>query len=172
LVRPEDFIKENCENDLDYAILNDFYTMRNSDPFSASEMTHRLLNHHMCKDCMCLFLLKTKMSCPECNSKNVLLLLAPESDVAERTVRNHLKRLHDKRDLKKTLKDPTGGRGRAPDVYSLSDSFKTRLEDYLNEKDMKLGYGMDMIVRCNDPLKCTDPDCKICANAGIKTCWD
>lgn len=27
-------------------------------------------------------------------------------------------------------------------------------------------------ARCDDPMKCPDPKCKICPNAGIKTCWD
>jgi len=30
----------------------------------------------------------------------------------------------------------------------------------------------DAIILCNDPMQCTDPNCKICAGAGIKTCWD
>jgi hypothetical protein len=174
LVRPEGFIKENYNNDVERAILNDLYIMRNCDPFSVSEITQRLLNRYICKDCLCLFksLLKTELSCPGCHSKNTLLLLAPKSDVAERTMRNHLKRLNDKGDLEKTSKTPTGERGRAPDVYSLSESFKTRLEDYLNRKEMKLGLLMNATIRCNDPMQCSDPTCKICANAGIKTRWD
>ncbi len=28
------------------------------------------------------------------------------------------------------------------------------------------------IIRCNDPMKCPDSNCRICANAGIKTRWD
>jgi hypothetical protein len=174
LVRPEGFIKDNYSNDVERAILNDLYIMRNCDPFSVLEMTHRLLNRYVCKNCMCLFqsLLKTEMSCPECNSRNILLLLSPDSDVAERTMRNHLKRLNDMGDLKKILKAPTGERGRAPDVYSLSDSFKTRLEDYLNRKEMKLGILTNATIRCNDPMQCTDRTCKICANAGIKIRWN
>ncbi len=35
-----------------------------------------------------------------------------------------------------------------------------------------LGVSVDAIIRCNDPMKCPDPNCKICPNAGIKTCWD
>jgi hypothetical protein len=27
------------------------------------------------------------------------------------------------------------------------------------------------IIRCNDPMQCPDPNCKICPNAGIKTRW-
>jgi hypothetical protein len=36
-----------------------------------------------------------------------------------------------------------------------------------------LTIGVDAILRCNnDPMYCPDKNCKICYNAGIKTCWD
>ena len=35
-----------------------------------------------------------------------------------------------------------------------------------------LGVSVDAIIRCNDRMKCPDPNCKICPNAGIKTRWD
>jgi hypothetical protein len=28
------------------------------------------------------------------------------------------------------------------------------------------------IIRCSDPMECPDRNCRICANAGITTCWD
>jgi len=40
---------------------------------------------------------------------------------------------------------------------------------------IETGYStvsIDAIIRCNDPMQCPDPNCKICAGAGIKTCWD
>jgi hypothetical protein len=30
----------------------------------------------------------------------------------------------------------------------------------------------DAIIRCNDPMQCPDPNCRICANSGAKTRWD
>lgn len=35
-----------------------------------------------------------------------------------------------------------------------------------------LSISVDAIIRCNDPMQCPDSNCKICANAGIETCWD
>jgi hypothetical protein len=35
-----------------------------------------------------------------------------------------------------------------------------------------ISVSVDAIIRCNDPMKCPDSNCKICANAGIKTFWD
>jgi len=30
----------------------------------------------------------------------------------------------------------------------------------------------DTVIRCNDPMKCPDSNCRICANSGIKTRWE
>jgi hypothetical protein len=35
-----------------------------------------------------------------------------------------------------------------------------------------LSIGVNATIRCNDPMQCPDLNCKICANAGIKTRWD
>jgi DNA-binding MarR family transcriptional regulator len=35
-----------------------------------------------------------------------------------------------------------------------------------------LTLAVDAIIRCNDPMKCPDSNCKICNNAGIRTRWD
>jgi len=35
-----------------------------------------------------------------------------------------------------------------------------------------LSIAVSATIRCNDPMKCPDSNCKICANAGIKTYWD
>jgi len=34
-----------------------------------------------------------------------------------------------------------------------------------------LSLTCNAIIRCNDPMQCPDPDCKICADAGLKTRW-
>jgi hypothetical protein len=35
-----------------------------------------------------------------------------------------------------------------------------------------LTCAVSAIIRCNDPMKCPDSNCKICNNAGIRTRWD
>lgn len=35
-----------------------------------------------------------------------------------------------------------------------------------------LSLTVDAIIRCNDPMQCPDSNCRICADAGIKTCLD
>ena len=35
-----------------------------------------------------------------------------------------------------------------------------------------LTLAVSAIIRCNDPMKCPDSNCKICSNAGIRTRWD
>ena len=56
-------------------------------------------------------------------------------------------------DLQKIVRDPTGEQGRAPEVYHLSDTFKTTLEDYLNKKGMKLGFQLDLILSKSNTIK-------------------
>jgi len=70
------------------------------------------------------------------------------------------------------MRESTGDKGRSPDVYHLSDSFKRQLEDYLNIKEMELGFQIAATILCNDPMQCSDPGCKLCAKYGIKTKWD
>lgn len=172
LVRPEDFIIKKWDNDVDRAILDKLYTLRNSSPFSAREIASLLRNQYICNNLHIFpFPAGTKQGCPICHQE-AQQLLNENPDYAERTVRNHLSKLHAQGDLQETEREPTGEQGRAPEVYHLSGAFLTTLDDYLNKKEMKLGVLMKAAFRCNnDPMKCPDQNCRICANDGIKTCW-
>jgi predicted ArsR family transcriptional regulator len=68
-------------------------------------------------------------------------------DYAERTVRNHLSKLYSREDIQKTTKPSAGEQGRSPEVYHLSDIFNIELEDYLNKKEMRLGYLATLAIR-------------------------
>jgi uncharacterized Zn finger protein (UPF0148 family) len=172
LVKPEDFIKENCESNLDCAILNHFYIMRNGGPYSAREITSALQHYYSCNNKHLFTLSPTyNIFCPICHEETYFLL-NQKKDHAERTVRNRLSKLHFRDYLQETKRDATGKRGRSPKVYHLSNTFKARLENYLNKKELTLGSALRTAIRCNDPMECPDPNCKICANAGIKTRWD
>lgn len=171
MVKPEDFIKQKCDNDIDRAILDMLYVFRNSNPFSPREITSMFQNYYFCKNRHVFSIPKdARQTCRECNEK-AYRLLNENHDHAERTIRNHLSNLHLQGSLKKEIRESTGDRGRAPEVYHLSDTLKEAVENYLNIKEMKLGLQSSAIIRCNDPMQCPDPHCKICANAGIKTKW-
>jgi hypothetical protein len=172
LVKPEDFINKKWNNNVDRAILDELHTLRNCSPFSAREIASLLRHQYICKN-FHIFALPAgvKQVCPICHQE-ARQLLNENVDYAERTVRNRLLSLHAQGDLQKMAREPTGEQGRAPEVYHLSGTFLTMLEDYLNKKEMKLGLLANATIRCNDPMQCPDQKCKICANAGIKTCWD
>jgi hypothetical protein len=78
-------------------------------------------------------------------------------------MRNHLARLHLLGDLQMNIREPTGEQGRAPKVYHLSEGFKTRVEEYLDIKEMGLAIGTKAAVRCLaghiDPAKCNPTLC-------------
>jgi hypothetical protein len=67
-------------------------------------------------------------------------------------------------------------RGRPTNVYKpgrLMDTYNDPTYKHIFEKE-RVGYcdyGIDIIIRCNDPMQCHDPNCQICAKAGKKTCW-
>jgi len=70
------------------------------------------------------------------------------------------------------------GVGRPTKIYkpgSLIETYHDPIFSFVLGKERE-GYAdvkIDAIIRCgNDPMKCTKPDCRICINAGIKTCWD
>lgn len=61
-----------------------------------------------------------------------------------------------------------GEKHRPPNRYRLSPNF---WEDF-HKLQVDIAADFDMIVRCNDPMQCPNPDCEICTKAGIKTCYD
>lgn len=63
------------------------------------------------------------------------------------------------------IRDRASEMGRAPEVYQLSDTFKTRLEDFLNRKEMKIGYQASIRLR-----KETEEDRQRLAAAGMVRC--
>lgn len=148
LVRPEEFIRDNHNNKVDFAILDNLYLLRNYGPQSARELTSALQRHCSC-DNGHVFTRSTrsKPECPDCHREARLLL--PEKNSAERTVRNHLDKLKLDGAIKKTTRTPTGKSGRAPEVYYLSDDFMAKLELYLNMKKMKLGCLVDAYIAPN-----------------------
>jgi hypothetical protein len=172
MVKPDDLIKNKYDNDVDRAILKWLHLMRNGSPYSASEIASAMKDQYTCKN-LHLFALPTgaKDICPICH-QDAHRILNQNPAHAERTVRNHLLSLHAEGDLLKMVRESTGDKGRTPDVYRLSDAFKRQLDDYLNIKEMELGYQMSATILCNDPMQCSDPGCKLCAKYGIKTKWD
>jgi predicted RNase H-like HicB family nuclease len=85
--------------------------------------------------------------------------------VLERTVRNHLDKLKLEGAIQKTMRAPTGKPGRAPEVYHLSDDFKTKLDAYLNVKEMILGVQLTARL-----VPTTDEDRKRREALGIVPC--
>ena len=71
--------------------------------------------------------------------------------------------------IKKEKVSGTRRWGRKPEHQYLlkEEGVKKILSD-----ENQAAYGMDMILRCSNPLQCPNPNCKICANAGIETRWD
>jgi hypothetical protein len=71
--------------------------------------------------------------------------------------------------VKETEVAPTNRWGRPPKhQYVITETGFEKLFADQNEN----GYTIDYILRCNDPMQCPNPDCRICAKAGYKTCWD
>lgn len=172
MVKPDDLIKNNCDNDVDHAILKWLHLMRNGSPYSAREIASAIKDQYICKN-LHLFALPTGATeiCPICH-QDAHRILNQNPAHAERTVRNRISSLHDKGYLLKTMRESTGYKGRSPDVYHLSDSFKRQLDAYLNIKEMELGNQIATTILCNDPMECSDPGCKLCTKYGIKTKWD
>lgn len=172
MVKADDLIKNNCDNDVDRAILKWLHLMRNGSPYSAREIASAIRDQYICKN-LHLFALPigAKDICPVCH-QDAHRILSKNPAHAERTVRNHLLSLHVKGDLMKTMRESTGDKGRAPEAYYLSDTFKRQLEDYLTIKEMELGLQVVTTIICNDPMQCSHPGCKLCAKYGIKTKWD
>jgi len=83
------------------------------------------------------------------------------------------------RDIEALLEIDTrkNGVGRPTKIYKpgrLMETYHDPIFQYLlgKEREGYADYPMDTTLRCNDPTKCPDRNCKICSNAGFKTCWD
>lgn len=116
MVKPRDLIDARYPDPIDRAILYELYLLRRSYTVSAREMTKMLLGR--------VAVLEGK------HKKN---------DSAERTIRNHLSNLESRGSILKTLRDPTGKRGRIPEVFRLSDQFQMEIESFLRTKDIQYG---------------------------------
>lgn len=114
-------------------------------------------------------------------------------DISEEDINNFLKELG-KKDRELYLNQWTNKRGinkydyitflitLEEEAYALGKSVLVRgLDAYISEiqrleresrRERTLSYAIDAIIRCNDPMKCPDSNCRICAGSGIKTRWD
>ncbi|MDD3566073.1 MAG: hypothetical protein PHN90_10445 [Methanothrix sp.] len=108
MVEPMDFLKHAYENTIDREILECLFSTENW--LSVSEIT----------DIVTANLPKENASYPE----------------RSRTIRNHLKKLAEKGEVDKKVKDATGQRGRAPEVFSLNKNLRKTIDDYLNTKEI------------------------------------
>ncbi|HUM81690.1 MAG TPA: hypothetical protein PLQ38_07915 [Methanothrix sp.] len=137
MVSVNDFISKNYVDSIDSAILNFLHASRNREPLSARELTQ---------------ILKSSLS------------FDSKKESAERTMRNHLSKLRLSGDLHMDIREPTGERGRAPEVYHVSDVFKAKVEEYLNVKEIEIVVGIKAAIRCPaghiDPAECNPMLCQ------------
>jgi len=87
------------------------------------------------------------------------LIKSGYEDIKDNTLYKNLEFLEKEKFIASISSSSMGTPTRPPQFYRI---IETR----------SLGIGVNATIRCNDPMKCPDPNCEICANAGIKTCWD
>ena len=92
------------------------------------------------------------------NIKNHLIKYGHE-DVKDNTLYTNLEYLEKKGFIAEIPFPSMDKPSRPPNYYRL---IETR----------SLSSGINAAIRCKDPMQCPDPNCKVCAGSGIKTCWD
>lgn len=124
LVEPMDILKDKYENQVDREILDCLYSATKL--LSASEIT------------------------------DIIKSNSPDRDVIHpaRNIRYRLKMLVEKMVIDMAVRDATGDRGRAPEVYALSKSLQKEIDDYLN---IKKTSSMDT-AKCPVPGLVVGPD--------------
>jgi hypothetical protein len=91
------------------------------------------------------------------NIKDYLLKYGYD-DIKDNTLYKNLEFLEKEKFIAGVSFPPMGTPTRPPNFYRI---IETR----------SLSLTCNAIIRCNDPVQCPDPNCKICADAGLKTRW-